>query len=797
MNFLYKLVTSLQKHPIVVFFVIFIFGFLYHFVIFKIGFFASLYDTTALFAFDIRIDDAKIDTFFKSGIYLVAVISGGYTLLSVITPFIKAKRETLIKKRVLKTGGHIVVIGLSSSSRAYLDSIDESGDDILVLADGVDGGYLQKYEHSLSVVSDRLDMIYDDIDMLNISDTKHIFISTGSDMDNLEIATKILSQDRDVKMFIQIEDRSLRYLHKENGLLSGRHIRIYSHNEESARWLFEHYDIDGKSRRVIDTKMEFSIAVVGDSALAYEVIAQGAIMGQLPNENRFTIYCIDSDIKKFRDGVELHFPQIYKVPNLSLEFVELDYKQRAFYLDTLWEREGLSSVILCYEDEQKNLDIASTLLEYSFVEKIVEQSMDTQIIMAMPNGYRLGDEICSNLDFFKYLYTFATIKNISDDKYIVAGDRDKTSIATHFIYENIAPKVLNYDNYTYNYTPYDDTLATKYAKSGYLEVDSDGWDKLSYLEKESNRSVSEHIKMKLKALNLISKKSKIEDKKELYLKNREIFLANIKDRVKLAKMEHNRWSAFHYIHGYKAIPFIPKEQKRELKTRHSLLREHICLVDFDEFKKESSYLCELGYSLGEFEGYDFMINEHIPLILANAGYEIESSSFLPKSIKVAVTGHRKGIDSAVYKRLFSYLDDYLKESEVTINKIISPLADGADSVVAKEMIKRYGAELIVALPFELEEYKKTISNQDEFLSLLAMAKSSIRVSSLEEGSMEYGYMMVGEYVVDSCDLLIVLWNGDSSNGLGGTADVFEYAKMIGREYIYINTQTEEIQRSIR
>jgi len=44
--------------------------------------------------------------------------------------------------------------------------------------------------------------------------------------------------------------------------------------------------------------------------------------------------------------------------------------------------------------------------------------------------------------------------------------------------------------------------------------------------------------------------------------------------------------------------------------------------DFNEFKTRSDDLGELVLGKGEFEGYDFMINEQIPLILANAEYAI-------------------------------------------------------------------------------------------------------------------------------------------------------------------------------
>lgn len=45
------------------------------------------------------------------------------------------------------------------------------------------------------------------------------------------------------------------------------------------------------------------------------------------------------------------------------------------------------------------------------------------------------------------------------------------------------------------------------------------------------------------------------------------------------------------------------------------------MKDIHEANKVHMYLVE-------FEGYDFMINEHIPLTLANAGYVIEKSKLM-------------------------------------------------------------------------------------------------------------------------------------------------------------------------
>ena len=660
LDIIYKGVKKVEEYRFAIFFAIYTIGYLFYVFAFQnIGWVRAFYDSAALFAFDIRIGYEHIDTWFKSLIYIIALIAGSYTLLSVIAPFFKHKKDDIKKQRVLKSK-KIIVIGLSYSTKAYLDSIEDIKNEyILVLTQDKNDVYLEKYENYNSVTIESIEFLYQDINALNLSAVKHIIISTDSDINNLEIATKLISKNDELKIFVQIEDRSLRYLHKENGLLSSQNIRIYSHNEESVRLLFDRYDIDGIYNDVIDSCNPFAIAVVGNTSLSYEVVSQYAILGQLPNENPLTIYCIDKDKQAFQDAIELHFPQVDKVPNLTIEFIELNHLKKAFYYSEIWDM-ALSYIVLCLEDEQTNLDMASTLLELTFIEKIVHKQMNTQLLMAMPNEYKLGEKIKNNMEFLKYLDTFASTIDISNDKYIVAEDRDKKAIATNFVYSNIDIKSVDYDKYEYVYSLTTDNEDEKkeYKNSSYIKINDSGWNKLFYLYKESNRMVADHIKVKLKFLGLVSKKVKNTDIKELFFDNKKLFESKLKDKVKLARAEHNRWNAFHYIHGYKRIPFVPKTQKSFLKAQHNTLKQHMCLVDFDEFKTRADELDTLGYVKGEFEGYDIAINDHIPLILAYAGYKIY------QDVTVGITGHRNGISNEVYTKLFGYIKDMIEKENL-------------------------------------------------------------------------------------------------------------------------------------
>ena len=759
--------------------------------VYQIELLQSIFYALSIFALDIKTPAEFLinpaPKYWQS-IYLVGILAFIVISATVFSLYLKLFRNENKRLKILSNGNYILVIGLGESNRVYIDSVLEKNKknpkDIVIIEKNKDNPYIAQYEEKVLVlIGDASESSI--LENIKPNEKNPIVISTDNDMTNLEIATQLLAINSDVKLFIHIEDRNLRHFHKENGILSGKHIKVYSYQEEAAREVFEKYDIDGEGMDVIHGRYPYAIAVVGNTSLSYEVIAQACIMGQLPNANQLTIYCVDTECESFKESVELHFPEIEQVPNVNIEYIKLDVDTKAFYIDNLWQTK-MTNIVLCFDNDQKNLDVAATLTNLTFLDKVVDGTMQTNILIAMFNGYSLSDKIKSNNDTFKHLHVFGGIREINDEKYIIAGERDKQAISTNFIYENIKPTLIDFETYKYEYNTYG---KTGYGGTGFVETTEDGWAKLLYFEKESNRAVADQMKMKLKYLGLEIVPSLEKNIKLIYDTNKELFYSKMKDRILLAKMEHNRWNAFHYLNGFRAIEFVSKEEKENLKYIHKSKKIHMCLVEFDEFKKRSDELVGLGYDKGQFEGYDFMINEHIPLILANACYEIIK---MKTPIVLGVTGHR----SITSDKIGNILDiEFEKLSKTYIFKtVVSPLADGADRVVANKLMDNYGTRLIVPMPFELKEYQKDFNKQskEEFEKYRKRACSIYKVDSLKNNDRDACYLNVGKEVVDKCDILIALWDGKEVNGVGGTGDIVNYAQEKKKLILHINTETLEM-----
>jgi hypothetical protein len=147
-------------------------------------------------------------------------------------------------------------------------------------------------------------------------------------------------------------------------------------------------------------------------------------------------------------------------------------------------------------------------------------------------------------------------------------------------------------------------------------------------------------------------------------------------------------------------------------------------------------------------------------------------------ISVGVSGHRhlsnldeiaRAIDDVLGKILAHFGDRSLQ--------VISPLAEGADRLVAVRAIGSFSARLIVPLPLEKSDYMRDFlseASKSEFSTLLASADRVIEPSLSK--TRQDAYLDAGLYVLDHSDVLITVWDGAPARGTGGTADIVAEAR---------------------
>lgn len=115
-------------------------------------------------------------------------------------------------------------------------------------------------------------------------------------------------------------------------------------------------------------------------------------------------------------------------------------------------------------------------------------------------------------------------------------------------------------------------------------------------------------------------------------------------------------------------------------------------------------------------------------------------------------------------------------SSVPPLRVITSLAAGADQLVAEEVLAA-GGRLDVVLP--CHRYERAFAGAAHVRHYRQLLGRAADVESLDyDEPTEEAFWAAGKRVVERCDLLLAVWDGAPSHGLGGTADVVGYARQL-------------------
>ncbi len=179
---------------------------------------------------------------------------------------------------------------------------------------------------------------------------------------------------------------------------------------------------------------------------------------------------------------------------------------------------------------------------------------------------------------------------------------------------------------------------------------------------------------------------------------------------------------------------------------------------------------------------------------------------LPFRIRIGVTGHRILTDAdqiavrireILSTRIWNLFDPFIPQEDRTVElsyTVLTCLAEGADRLVAREVLKTRDAEMDAVLPMPVPEYIRYFASPDAISEFNALLEKAGRVTVTEplfaDGDPENrkaAYEKAGRRVVDECDLLIAVWDGQPGRGRGGTAEMVAYAREKGRPLIIVSS----------
>ena len=541
-------------------------------------------------------------------------------------------KEWLYKELIksIEENKYTAVIGICDLEHNYIEDLPK--DKTVIYNFNNERASKISKENGFAVKDTELSEIIKDIPVKNIETA---IINTGKDRNDINTAFNIINKyieencTHKLRLIVRIENIELDRLFRTNAIFNTEEykdsqieIKSYSFFEECAAQLFEKHAIDGDDRKYIDSDLNYSIVIVGDGELAKKIVYEAAKIAHLPNENHLNIYLVSEQPQITKELIIKTFTEIEEIPTLHLRPKELNHNQASFYTDDIWLMDDLTNIIVCFDDEDTNLEIAGSLQNKTFLR---EKDSKTKVLFGVYNQGSITKTINEDHVNFKNFLPFGNADEILTKENIFD---DRSSIIAkyiNYVYEGYLSKG-EIDLYR-QLTDEKDLIFQKWFNT----------QETSYTDQLSSLAQAKHIKMKLKVLGLKMVKSKLsttetlkqnvdllQSKLDVKYTGTHPFPSNFNDSLfdKMIRMEHNRWNAYHYLNGWKYDEHLYVEP---IKTQKKEIKLHCCLLPLEEFPskkftEDESKKDEVLEVLIKWDIYAFIF---IPNYLAETGYILE------------------------------------------------------------------------------------------------------------------------------------------------------------------------------
>lgn len=156
---------------------------------------------------------------------------------------------------------------------------------------------------------------------------------------------------------------------------------------------------------------------------------------------------------------------------------------------------------------------------------------------------------------------------------------------------------------------------------------------------------------------------------------------------------------------------------------------------------------------------------------------------------IGFSGHQKIDNPEHWGWVRDQFAAILRERIAADTRVTLALAEGGDQSFAEAALK-LGMPIDAVVP--CSKYEETFSDVAvaHYRDLLARAATVVTLEF--DKPSEEAFLAAGIFVADRCDLLVTLWNGKQAAGKGGTGDIVEYARALGKPVVHVHPDLLEV-----
>ena len=526
--------------------------------------------------FTLNTPDVNGFTFF-SFITATILVIGGF-IWFILKDFINKKLYNFMLKN-----DNIIIFGFGKINKAFLENLKNNQsfkNKNVIVIDKEEKDFEEFLEKGFLFLKKEINE--DFIKSLNLENTTDIVVALGNDVLNMNVGLQILEtkkNNKEMKLLIHISKNEMSefFFDKIDKKDSPINVKFFSFYTEIVDNLFDNHYLDlvpYEYAKLNSDKKIMKMAIIGNSDLNMEIIKRIFMNFIFPNNIVICLFLIDENDKEFKKRVEFETNYSSKY----FPFIKLEAKKLTYSLlndNNFWNNEDLVDIIIGFEDESKNLEIAIDLFEKNFV----HNRNYPNIFIAMYENSLLEEKS----EKFKNFFEFANIKKVFSVENLLEDETLTIAKKINYYYwkekkpkdkkeEKCKQKDANELWYSHMCTSYSDRISSiAQADNINFKLLSLGFEKENLDLKKYKEKLDKIKKEYLSKCNANELKIKEITKDEKFF---EKFLSS-GDFYILCNTEHIRWMAYHIVNNWKY-----GEKDKDLKT-------HDCLIDFKDFTKES------------------------------------------------------------------------------------------------------------------------------------------------------------------------------------------------------------------
>lgn len=665
-------------------------------------------------------------------------------IATIITVFARDTLQTLhVWSARLFYNRHIILVGLSDLAIEFLRSCVAKGRRVVVVERDQDNPYVEECrQRGVPVV--RGDGFRESILRLaGIASADYLVTLMEPDGNNVELTVRA------------------RAVRAASGAESPLKIRLHVRDLELATRLEEYpkffsdpdiaevsfFNVDEQSARTLFRELPpdvyadclgatvVDIAVLGFSTLAEQVVLEAARTCHYANQAHPAIRVICQNANDEQATFAARHPDFSPAADLSFLEARLSAQYLREHLPALLSH-GTTLFVVAVGTDAENLSAALVLRRLGLTASI----NNAPIAVALRNADGLAQllESCTGQpELPDGLFSFGMLNSVLAADVVTDIRQDLLAQAFHEAYLNEAS---DQDSNRASHRP---------------------WWQLPEMFRKESRLAADHLEAKLRAVGCrIAKGSPVPPLGDAELE-------------RMARMEKARWVAARYSFGWQPGPL-----------RNDLAKVHPQMMPWQELPEHH-------------RRYDLSSAASIPNILKE-----RLGLGVVRDVVIGITGHRHDRlderDPELERRISAALNQIAERNVGATFVILSPLAEGADRLVARLAMTKLDARLHVPIPMPYELYVRDFvgrcgisaaESATDYRQLIGQAERYYEMPLKFGGVTLLGrndpsgreararqYALTGAFIALRTHELIAVWDGEDAEGEGGTAQIIEWRR---------------------